>query len=372
MVPRPPRSTAGFTPVPYPALCRSDAEGAGDADGFGAAAAISDDIAPFAGDAVGIGADAALDVGDLDAEGAGDADGFGAAAAISDDIAPFAGDTIGIGADAALDAGAVLDVGGLDAEGAGDADGIGAVAADDASPPIATEGPHAAEMLEIAHDDIAQLIEAEATGAETETEINLDLLPLDAPQAIDDEPIQDAPSANDETAAVALAGGTVRLTPEDILAALTSTASAANMPEAPATEENLPDDASSAQNADTSAAAETAEPGPTLDDQPKAAAVAAEPANNEASKIKVRMGAVLMEQLTIEEVAAMAEEGKLEEHHLVARQFSENWIEAPKVPVLRPIYERLRRNRQPQAAAPPTTKAPAPKGGLFGRLFGRN
>jgi hypothetical protein len=243
-----------------------------------------------------------------------------------------------------------------------EASGLG-IAANEATSTMASEDLLSTEMFEIANDDIAQLIKAEATdtGAETDS----DSQALDAIQAMDgDDPIQNAHDAlldddkNAATAATALDGGTVRLTPEDVLAALASSVPAANVTEPQAhaaPEENLPEDASVLQETDISAATEAMEPVAASEDKPKVVAVpiSAEPSTNEASKIKVRMGEVLVEQLTIEEVAAMAEEGKLEEHHLVARQFSENWIEAPKVPVLRPIYERLRRSRQPQVPPPP-------------------
>jgi hypothetical protein len=329
--------------------------GAEEAEEFDAPVPISEGAAPEEDDAIEPMAVPSLEAGGMGAE---EAEEFDAPVPLSEGAASAEDDVI-----------EPMPVPGLEASGLG-------AAADEATSPMATEGFPATEMFEIANDDIAQLIKAEAADAGIETEMQS----LDAPKAMDvDEPIQEGlPSADDENTATALAGGTVRLTPEDILAALASSGNAANAPEASAPaapKEKLPEDASVAQKADIPAATETTAPGPTSEEKPKDAAApigAAEPVNNEASKIKVRMGSVLIEQLTIEEVAAMAEEGKLEEHHLVARQFSENWIEAPKVPVLRPIFERLRRNRQPEMPPPPATKAPAPKGGLFGRLFGRN
>jgi hypothetical protein len=80
------------------------------------------------------------------------------------------------------------------------------------------------------------------------------------------------------------------------------------------------------------------------------------------------MGEDLIENLTIEEVAAMAEDRRLLENHFIARQFSENWIAAPLVPALRPIFERLRAE-----SPPPQSPAVQPgKRGLFNSLFGRN
>jgi hypothetical protein len=59
---------------------------------------------------------------------------------------------------------------------------------------------------------------------------------------------------------------------------------------------------------------------------------------------------------------------------MVARQYSDHWIEASKVPALRPVFDRLRKARTPQAEEPARpAPEPAPvKRGLFGGLFGRN
>ena len=73
------------------------------------------------------------------------------------------------------------------------------------------------------------------------------------------------------------------------------------------------------------------------------------------------------------QLTAWIVEGRILEHHLVARQHSENWLEAHKVPGLRPIFERLRRDR---SGAAPAFDSPileiAPKKSLFGGLFGKN
>jgi hypothetical protein len=90
----------------------------------------------------------------------------------------------------------------------------------------------------------------------------------------------------------------------------------------------------------------------------------------ESPEFKIRTSETLIEHLTIEEVAAMAEDGRLKEYHLVARQSSENWIEAPKVSALRPIYDKRRYLLNPEP--PPISELETPKRGLFRRLFGRN
>jgi hypothetical protein len=89
----------------------------------------------------------------------------------------------------------------------------------------------------------------------------------------------------------------------------------------------------------------------------------------EATEFKIRTNETLIEHLTIEEVTTMATDGRLKEYHWVARQSSENWIEAPKVPALRPIYDKRRNALQPE---PPVSALEIPKRGLFRRLFGRN
>jgi hypothetical protein len=78
--------------------------------------------------------------------------------------------------------------------------------------------------------------------------------------------------------------------------------------------------------------------------------------------------------ISVEQVIAWIEQGRVREYHMVARQFSDHWIEAIKVPALRPAFERKRREeagRALEAAAPPPDLAPAKKS-LFGGLFGRN
>jgi hypothetical protein len=73
------------------------------------------------------------------------------------------------------------------------------------------------------------------------------------------------------------------------------------------------------------------------------------------TKLKVRRDGELIENLTKEDVAAWVEDGRLKGHHMVAHQFSENWLEASKVPFLKPIFGKMK----------------PPKRGLFEGLFGR-
>ena len=87
--------------------------------------------------------------------------------------------------------------------------------------------------------------------------------------------------------------------------------------------------------------------------------------------LKVQMGTELYSNLTMEQLVSLAEQGRLAEYHMVARQFSDNWLEASKVPGLRPVFERLRRSRLPEPPSSPLETAPIKKS-LFGGLFGKN
>ena len=72
------------------------------------------------------------------------------------------------------------------------------------------------------------------------------------------------------------------------------------------------------------------------------------------------------------QLIAWVEEGRILENHLVARQHSENWLEAHKVPGLRPVFERLRRERSGGAQSIDSGFGEiAPKKSLFGGLFGK-
>lgn len=86
--------------------------------------------------------------------------------------------------------------------------------------------------------------------------------------------------------------------------------------------------------------------------------------------LKVQMGTELYSNLSMEHLTGLAEQGRLMEYHMVARQFSDNWLEAGKVPGLRPVFERLRRMRMPEPPMSPLETAPIKKS-LFGGLFGK-
>lgn len=97
----------------------------------------------------------------------------------------------------------------------------------------------------------------------------------------------------------------------------------------------------------------------------------------ESSLLKLQVGQEVYNNVSMDQITSWIEQGRVQDFHMVARQFSENWIEAGKVPALRPIFERVRRAQAPaaqQAQAvilpPPNETAPMKKS-LFGGLFNR-
>ena len=90
--------------------------------------------------------------------------------------------------------------------------------------------------------------------------------------------------------------------------------------------------------------------------------------------LKVQLDQEIYNNVTIEQMSAWVDEGRIHEFDMVARQFSEHWIEASKVPALRPIFDQRRRRQgagQDELPIPPTEILPQKKG-LFGGLFSRN
>ena len=89
--------------------------------------------------------------------------------------------------------------------------------------------------------------------------------------------------------------------------------------------------------------------------------------------LRLRIGETIYGGLTMPQLIAWVEEGRILENHLVARQQSENWLEAHKVPGLRPVFEHLRRERSGVATTQDSDLGEiAPKKSLFGGLFGKN
>ena len=86
--------------------------------------------------------------------------------------------------------------------------------------------------------------------------------------------------------------------------------------------------------------------------------------------LKVQLEQDTLSNVGMDQLVQMVEQGQVKEYHLVARQFSENWLEASKVPALRPVFERLRRATQ-MGPVPTLSNETAPvKRSLFGGLFG--
>jgi hypothetical protein len=90
--------------------------------------------------------------------------------------------------------------------------------------------------------------------------------------------------------------------------------------------------------------------------------------------LRLKIGEEIYGGLTMPQLITWVEEGRILENHLVARQHSENWLDAHKVPGLRPVFERLRRERLGILSHPESgiSDAIAPKKSLFGGLFGKN
>jgi hypothetical protein len=97
----------------------------------------------------------------------------------------------------------------------------------------------------------------------------------------------------------------------------------------------------------------------------------AEPAEGqEQNLLKFQIGDETFNNMTPETANAWIAQGRLQEHHMVARQFSDHWIEASKVPILRPLFEVMRKGH-PLPEPSPAPEPPQPRRGLFGGLFGR-
>jgi hypothetical protein len=88
--------------------------------------------------------------------------------------------------------------------------------------------------------------------------------------------------------------------------------------------------------------------------------------------LKVQLAQETCNNVSQEQMTAWIEQGRVQEYHLVARQFSEHWIEACKVPALRPVFDRMRKVHSAPADAFSTPDPPPVKRGLFSGLFGRN
>jgi hypothetical protein len=184
------------------------------------------------------------------------------------------------------------------------------------------------------------------------------------PRPLDQGSLGDGPTASGLTVgALGPSSSTMRLSQEDLLAALAAAPAPAPAP-APA-EPTVPlraPDLLAAQSSTTSA---PSAPTRAFTPLPDASDTGAE-------LLRLKIGEDIYGGLTMPQLITWVEEGRILENHLVARQHSENWLEAHKVPGLRPIFDRLRRERS--SGAPSLDSGaiePAPRKSLFGGLFGK-
>jgi len=171
------------------------------------------------------------------------------------------------------------------------------------------------------------------------------------------------PSELSEAPPSADLGSTVRITADDIQTALA---------QPPAPEEVNP--AAQTLSMPLPEFTEPPRPAPTTFLPPPQPGPITVPTAQDPNLLKLKIGEDLYENLSVDQISTWIEQGRVLENHQVARQFSENWIEASKVPSLRPVFERMKRLRSvlpEEAPAPAPTPEPARKS-LFGGLFGRN
>lgn len=92
------------------------------------------------------------------------------------------------------------------------------------------------------------------------------------------------------------------------------------------------------------------------------------------SALRLRIGDQVYNGLDLTTLAKWIEEGRVLEDHQVARGTGETWMDAAKVPALRPVFERLRRARMGGDLIQPPTSGIGDTGakkGLFGGMFGK-
>ncbi|HLP30489.1 MAG TPA: hypothetical protein VK150_03945, partial [Geothrix sp.] len=151
---------------------------------------------------------------------------------------------------------------------------------------------------------------------------------------------------------------TMRLTQDDLAAVLAATPKAAPKPAEPTVALRASDLLAAHQEKPTPAG----RPFASEPDQPEGGS----------ELLRLKVGEEVYSNLTMPQLIAWVGEGRILETHLVARQHSENWLEAHKVPGLRPVFERLRRERSGSAPSLDSGIGEiAPKKSLFGGLFGK-
>ncbi len=191
--------------------------------------------------------------------------------------------------------------------------------------------------------------------------------------------VAETPAPPASPLAMPASGSTVRFTRDEVMAAMASDAvpapAGASEPTVALRAGDLLEAAPQSQSpvADTTRALAAAQ---TLSSGPLPLPVAPVPGTPEAELLRLKIGEEIYPGLTMSQLTQWVEEGRILEGHLVARQFSEHWLEAYKVPGLRPVFDRLRRERTSVPAASmgeafPTAGDPgSAKKSLFGGLFG--
>jgi hypothetical protein len=186
-------------------------------------------------------------------------------------------------------------------------------------------------------------------------------------------PAQSGNAAATELSEEDLAGpssSTMRLSHEDLLAAIAAKPAAAAAASASGTPADPTVPLRPSNLLGTSEDRGPAGPRPTTTRALPSTPESGEPS---AEMLRLKIGEDVYGGLTMPQLIAWVEEGRVLENHLVARQHSENWLEAHKVPGLRPVFERLRRERSSGAPSLDSNfEEPAPKKSLFGGLFGKN
>lgn len=172
---------------------------------------------------------------------------------------------------------------------------------------------------------------------------------------------------------------TVKLSHEELMAAMS--AAAMPPPEPPVVVKPIPPPAPPVvppAPLPPSKPAVAAAPMPPAGPPPAAPISGTEAKAADSSLYKIQLPKETQNNVTLDVITAWIEQGRVQEYHMVARQQSEHWIEAGKVPALRMVFDRIKRAQasvvqQSQATlVPPPPQEPAPaKKSLFGGLFNR-
>ncbi len=190
-------------------------------------------------------------------------------------------------------------------------------------------------------------------------------------------PLPEPPTPPSPTLEMPASGSTVRFTRDEVMAAMAAEAvpapAAASEPTVALRAGDLLEAAPQSPVPEATRAQAAAK---TLASGPLPTPVAPAAGTPEAELLRLKIGEEIYPGLTMPQLTQWVEEGRILEGHLVARQFSEHWLEAYKVPGLRPVFDRLRRERMQGPGAPLAEAFPSAgesgssKKSLFGGLFG--